>query len=717
MFATKSSAQTAGQFTNVSATNLPALGAATEAAKFADLDLDGDLDLVYANGGDANNQQSRVLFNRGLAQAGGGALGAIGTYLDRTTTNLTPNFTQSSRDVQIVDLDNDGDFDFYFSNHSQAVNQSNTWFINQGQAQGGAAGVFVRDMSRWVGLGAAGSSVPGALVINSGNFAGGFVDWSCQCDFADVDFDGDMDLFHTSYGSGFNALVMSRLYLNGFGTTLGSFKEYNPSNAVSGNPNLAAGSAAGFAEGVQQNNTANTTGLEHDITNMSLDADFSDMDGDFDLDIYANSRDTRQRFYQSRFFENGGNLGNGTTTRLYRDVTNAWAPGLTDASSNYDGDLNDMDLDNDTDLYALNGLAGFTDGWLLNNGTGALGANNTVPSSGADDNEIDWLDYNNDGDVDVYISAFASPDKFYRNQFVETASVNLALVSGVISGTTPSRSLAADPGDMDNDGDLDIIVAEDAGIDEVLLRNNINVPDPIAPRVPGLIPLAGGPATSAPRVVLARAYDNANQEYFEHGTGVLNFTVNGSPKTAPLKYAGGNVWRGVIPGYWFGTIQYSVAITDRKGNTGNSITRTVNVTSTGLSNFGTSTPGCAGAHAISGNSAPTIGNTEFVVNVTNCPPSTTQLLLASNSQGVGGDPFGLGLTNGMWVDLFFATEVYALDLFVNGGGLGSTAITIPNVSGLIGVNYYMQGIIVNFACSLPPFNISGSNGLQLTIQG
>ncbi|MBI3819196.1 MAG: VCBS repeat-containing protein [Planctomycetes bacterium] len=703
------------QFTNVSSTTIPALNEATEAAKFGDFDLDGDLDMVWANGGDAGNQLSRLLRN------GNGSGGGTGTFADLTSTNFLKNTTtvvmnQSSRDVQLVDIDNDGDFDFYMSNHSMSSNQSNTWFINQGMAQGGTKGKFILDMSRWVGLGVAGSSVPAAQKITSGDFSGGFVDWSCQCDFADVDLDGDWDLLHTSYGPNFDATVMTRLYLNQTGTsgsltTLGFFQEYNPSNAVSNNPSLPAGSQAGFVEGVQVDNTAKVDGTEHDITNMSLDADFSDMDADFDNDIFANSRDTVSHFYSNRFVENGNGLGNGSTTRLYRDVSTLWGTnGLSsEFGSNYDADVNDMDNDGDTDGYFLGYSGGTSDAWRVNNGTGAMGPGLVVPSSSNDDNEIDWVDYDNDNDPDPFVSAFSGSDRLYKNMFIESGSINLTLSStGTTNGT---RTLGADVGDYDNDGDGDIICAEDGTTNEVMLRNN-GTADAWAPRVVGISQIPNGVPSSQPRRVVARAYDNANQEHFIHGSGTLEFTVDGVTHVIPAKYAGGNLWLAWMPGYWCGNISYKMKVKDRKGNEGTSATKNVTITPAGFSTFGFSIPGCHGAMTLGVVNCPTVNNSEFAMTCTGGPlDMTTQLCLATNSQGTGIDEFGVGLP--IWADFFFATDAYGLDATNDGTGKMTAVASIPNNPLLAGVSYYFQIIVGDVGCGQL---LSTSGGGTLTIQ-
>ncbi|MBI3818128.1 MAG: VCBS repeat-containing protein [Planctomycetes bacterium] len=693
------------QFTNVGGVQVPNLGKATEAAKFGDFDLDGDLDLVYANGGDSGNQQSHLLINNGLAQAG-----VLGFYSNATATNLLPNLAMSSRDVQAFDIDNDGDLDLMFSNHSQNVSQSNAFFINQGLAQGGAAGMFMMDLSRYTGLGIHGSSIPAGQLITTGAFAGGFQDWSGQCDFADVDFDGDLDLYQASVGSSLSGSVMSRMFLNGQGSQAkGYFAEYNPSAAVSGNPNLPNLSPAGFLEGTHVNNTSDVTGANHDITNICHDLDFADLDGDFDLDIFALSEEMRSRFYMNRFYENGQSAGGeGAGTRLFRDITAQWGANVADPTLNYDAELADLDQDGAVDGYFVNFAGSTKDGWGLNNGTGVIGPLSTVPVSDNDDQEADMIDYDQDGDLDVYIAAFSGNDRFYKNQFLEKGSVNLIQVTPA-SGVGTS-TLAADVGDMDNDGDFDIICAENFSSNEVLLKNNLNIPETNAPRVTN-IKIDGSPvASSSPRRVLARAFDNAEFEYFRSATGTVEYTVNGLSHSAPARWSGGNVWRAEIPGYWFGNITYTMKVKDRAGNTGASAAQNLTIPAAGFANYGAATAACSGTPRLGVNSAPTIDNPDFTFLAANAPANTLGILAIGDAQGSGALLHNTNVA--LWVDLDNSVELFYSNLYVNSAGAAAAAFAIPNNSALVGKSYFAQGVFSEPACAP---QLSATAGFMITI--
>src|SRR5688500_10458551 len=82
----------------------------TENVDFADVDLDGDWDAVFADGGDFGNDQNRLWINMGGAQGG-----TLGVFEDRTATHL-PGVLDDSRAVEFVDVDEDGDADAFGAN-------------------------------------------------------------------------------------------------------------------------------------------------------------------------------------------------------------------------------------------------------------------------------------------------------------------------------------------------------------------------------------------------------------------------------------------------------------------------------------------------------------------------------------------------------------------------------------------------------------------------
>jgi hypothetical protein len=98
----------------------------TEDVALADLDGDGDIDAVTVNGG------GMLLTNQGGAQSG-----IEGEFI--STALLPGSYTDSA--VAIGDIDNDGDLDVVFASNSIYE----ILHINQGGLQGGTIGTFVTD--------------------------------------------------------------------------------------------------------------------------------------------------------------------------------------------------------------------------------------------------------------------------------------------------------------------------------------------------------------------------------------------------------------------------------------------------------------------------------------------------------------------------------------------------------------------------------------------
>ncbi len=533
-------------------TDIPGSTGLTENVDFGDVDNDGDWDALFGNGGDTSQQQDVLWTNNGGVQAG-----VVGVFTNVTATQL-PAVLDQTRDVEFVDFDNDGDIDAYISNTSQIIPQTNRWWRNNGPGIG-TIGFFVDETAaRWSGLGGAGSSIgPGLLV------GGGFQDWSCDCDFGDLDNDGDLDLVHSSYGGAFGGQVPTRLFLN---NGAGVFSEFNPSGFQIPSQNIVNGNPGIWCQGTQSTNTTNSTGVNCDVASSALDIDVGDIDGDLDLDILHGARQELPRMFQNRLQEQG--------SLAFRDVTGAVFPaGYSVGDGHYEQEMGDMDGDGDWDIYGLNWQVsgGFNDVVMKNNAAGVYGSLAVLPGSGSDDNEGDFIDYDNDGDLDLFIANFSGQDRMYNNNGSGTYAFIATNVAIPSDGTT---SLDADMADVDNDGDSDIFVANDANQAEWYLKNGTAANDTTAPSIVNLEQAPNRFAGPAPTVVRVHVYDNASYYNTWYHPTSLKYTVNAGPvQTVVMQSSQGQVFRGLIPGNVVGTIAYHVESQDQYGNAGSSVTK------------------------------------------------------------------------------------------------------------------------------------------------
>ncbi len=538
-----------------------------ENVDFGDVDLDGDFDAVFAHGGDFGNLQDRIWINAGGLQAG-----TLGVFADETSARF-PAIARSGRDIEFVDFDGDADLDLHVSNSSAVTNQTNQWYTNLGGKQSGSIGFYADETAaRWIGLAGPGSSIAASQLVG-----GGFVDWSCDSDFGDLDNDGDLDLVHSSYGGSFGGLVPTRMFLNDGD---GHFAEFNPSEFQLPGQNIADGNPGLWCEGVQQANTTDTTGANCDIAMVALDLDLGDVDADFDLDLLHGDRTHPPRFFYNRLEENGGDpsdLGFRDMTEYAFGLTGAWSAG----QGHYEQELGDFDGDDDLDLCGVNWqatLPNFADVVAPNVG-GRFGAQTILVGSAGDENEADFGDYDNDGDLDLYIAAFSSSDRLYANTDGLGAYTLLAgdgSGSGLDAHGISNMAPDADWCDVDLDGDYDVFAVQD-GIDPVLFWENMTgTPDTTAPRVGPVEALGNATAGiqgDPDRVVRTHVYDNAAYYVTWYNPTRLLLSLEGVQVDSFLaQSSGGQVFRATIGSNVTGNVSYRFRSVDQYGNSGLSTT-------------------------------------------------------------------------------------------------------------------------------------------------
>jgi len=177
-----------------------------------------------------------------------------------------------------------------------------------------------------------------------------------------------------------------------------------------------------------------------------------DYDGDGDDDLYL-ARYTEPNV----LLRNDGGL-------VFTDVT---TPILADAGPSYAAGWGDIDNDFDLDLYIAN--YGTTDVLLRNNG-GENFTPVTVEYYGLTGNSmaVSWADIEGDGDLDIYVTGYDTPNIALRNDGPAIPSfrrVTTLPLADTLDGTDASWC------DWDNDGDPDLYLTNDNGLDK-LLRNN-----------------------------------------------------------------------------------------------------------------------------------------------------------------------------------------------------------------------------------------------------
>ncbi|MBL0349237.1 MAG: VCBS repeat-containing protein [Elusimicrobia bacterium] len=305
--------------------------------------------------------------------------------------------------VSFGDFDNDGDMDILASGVSAGTNYQLRVYINNGDSTFNSAQIEVD-------------------ALNGGLYTGG-VDWG------DFDGDGDLDILAsgiTTGGAAANSQL--RVYRNNGGGTF----DANQIEVDGLNGGLNAG-----------------------------DVKWGDADNDGDLDILCAGLDAANA-RQLRVYLNNGN---GTFNANQIEIDGA-AGGLQDGIV----DWGDIDGDGDQDILAQGWNGGGTSSEIRvyrNNGNGTFDPNqiDVDPAAGIDGyngkHSAHFGDFDADGDLDILVEGVlggltANRElRVYRNNGNGTFDPAQIEVNGVDGGN--SRG-GAQWGDIDNDGDLDILV-------------------------------------------------------------------------------------------------------------------------------------------------------------------------------------------------------------------------------------------------------------------
>jgi hypothetical protein len=642
----------------------------SENVDVGDIDNDGDMDVGVANGGDGSAQDNRVYVNRGNMQAG-----TEGEFLDESEVRLAGAPTDTSRDIEFADFDGDFDLDMYISNRGTTINNGEVSrsFQNQGGAQLSTIGFFLENTDVfWGNL----VSVPLEDEAGVQDGQGPFRDFSCDCDFGDLDNDGDLDLFHSTYGPNLTGNKDSLIFLN---DGAGTFNELSPW--------VNAGA---------------------DIQLITLDIDLADFDGDMDIDVFGSSRGTQARVYRNNFAQNGwagDPFTDITQTALFDQDSNSTG------GQNYEAEFGDLDGDGDFDVWGKN-WNGFTDRILINDGNFNFTQNNALIAGdpNVDENEVDFFDYDGDGDLDTFAANFSGLNSIYQGGLNQGVSVyNRNGTAGASWPEAPAlgnggTTLDGECADIDGDGDPDLLLANDSNQPNVVWFNVLGIPDTHAPTFFQWTN-QGDKADGTDTVVVVQIRDNNNYYNIDYYNVDLLYSVNGGTEACVDMFAmRGQQFRAVIPGGINGSIAYRIRAEDDAGNTATSATRNYVQTSSGAPLWevlGCGTPGTDGrmpSFTIKGTQ--TLGQ-DITLQLTDAKRNSVALLWISLAptffNAAGGTLFA------------FPADVA---LVFNTGGQGGLWAQVPWGGSPVGTNHYWQ-CIVQDAGSIHGLTLSnGVHGVQ-----
>ena len=378
-----------------------------------DYDNDNDLDLYFVNGGDLPGMVSPIQPTNRLYRNDGA------TFTDVTTEAAIGN-TGYGLGCCVGDYNNDGFTDLYVTNYG-----ANVLYHNNGN------GTFT-DVTAHAG-------------VSSNQFSTG-------CAFVDIDIDGDLDLYVVNY--------------------VQFDPETNPECTRQGIRTYCTPEALLGAADVLYLNNGNGTFTDvservgiSEVTGKGLGVVCGDVDNDGDVDIFVANDTTPNLLYRND--QEGAQM---TEDALFSGVA------LSEEGRAYSGmgtNLGDFDNDGYLDIVITN-FQDQTNSLYHNAQSGFF--NEVSFTKGIGEKSlpylawgVDFVDFNNDGWLDLFIAnghlddniaeidpigTYAQPNQlFLNNQGISFSEIT----DKAIATQKVSRGTAF--GDIDNDGNIDIVVS------------------------------------------------------------------------------------------------------------------------------------------------------------------------------------------------------------------------------------------------------------------
>lgn len=393
--------------------------------QFADVDGDSDPDLLLC-GNTASDPITKLYLNDGK-----------GVFTEKPNTA----FAQVEKSAfALADVEADGDLDILLTGRNNSNQKLSRLYLNDG------SGNFTQDFT---------NTFPG---VDLGDLS-----------FADVDLDNDPDLlivgdssfyapmasFYRNDGQG-NFSLDTSVHISAVAQAAIAFADVNADNY----PDLMLTGEPQFAQRVSQLYLGDAMGGFYADTNNTFidvaegDVSFADIDNDNDQDVLISGYAGNSSKYTALYQNNGGGIFTELQTSDLKRVDES-------ASA-----FADVDADGDQDLVIAGSYSTGTGNashtrLYLNNGSGAFNEATNNHFSGLMFGEVEFADFDNDGDPDVIITGETGPYSggtqpstcaVYRNN----GSGGYTKIQGNPFPDIYESSVAV--ADIDGDNDLDVAI-------------------------------------------------------------------------------------------------------------------------------------------------------------------------------------------------------------------------------------------------------------------